>query len=149
MPPSRSRAQFIAIGSLASLAAMSFAVFITGATLADVAFFFQRGREIEVVGNITACIPTHMLQICYTGFRDTYGNYYWLENLPEIYEANPGMAQGITSGDERSSRFRIWGTFSHGDPSHSDADVAGSIKVKSMVRTGDGTHVAVPGQASR
>lgn len=147
MPLSRLRTQFLAIGIIASLTAISFAVFITGVTLADIAFFFQDGREIEVVGNITWCIPTHVLDVCYAGFRDTYGNYYWLENLPEIYEANPGMAQEIVSDrdDGRSSKFRIRGTFSHGDPPHSDADVAGSIKVKSMVRTGDGKHMAVPG----
>ncbi|MEW5840575.1 hypothetical protein [Nitrososphaera sp.] len=97
-----------------------------------------------VVGNMVECIPTRGLDVCEPGFRDTRGNYFWLENLYEISEANPGLLTEIPSDDGASGRFVVRGTFTAGDPPHSGVDVAGSIKVTSMTRTGDGAQIIVP-----
>jgi hypothetical protein len=133
------RAQWLAIGAIASAAAVSFAVFITGITFADIAFFFQNGSEIEVVGNRADCVPTRGADICIHGFRDTSGNYFILSNLQEYLKESPNLAQQIREDDRMSYLYRITGTFTRDVPDFPVADVAGTIKIRSMVWTGSAT----------
>jgi len=133
------RTQWLAIGAIASVAAASFAVFITGITFADVAFFFQNGKEIEIIGNMADCVPTRGADICIHGFRDTSGNYFILSNLQEYSKENPALMQQIRADDGMSYLYRVTGTFTTDNSDYPVADVAGTIKIRSMVWTGSAT----------
>ena len=129
------KTQWIGIWVIAIAVAASFAIFFIRPSFADIYFFFQDGKEIQVAGNIAGCVPTHGLDICIPGFRDSDGNYFVLSNMQEIVEANRDRMQ---TGD----RFVIDGLFTFGNPGNPAADVVGTIGVTSMMN--DNTSLTIP-----